>query len=161
QGTSVGFLLGAPALTWVILTYGWRTAFLLCSAIGVVWIIAWAMFGANGPISLHAEQPAGAKPEGTVPWISLWFDRTMLGSYVLGFGPYWIVGLSIAWMAPYLQQGLGYDARTVGWMISAMTAGGIVMNLTISYTSERFLQSGTPSRIARGWVNGLCLLIGG
>jgi MFS family permease len=161
QGTSVGFLLGAPALTWVILSYGWRSAFLLCSVLGVAWIIVWAMLGANGPISLHAEQPAGHTEEASVPWSTLWFDRTMLGSYALGFGSYWVVGLSIAWMAPYLQQGLGYDARSVGWIISAMTAGGILMNITISYTSERFLRAGTPSRVARGWVNALCLVIGG
>ncbi len=49
-------------------------------------------------------------------------DRTMIGSYVLGFGSYWLVGLSVAWLAPYPQMALGYDGKTVGWIISAMHA---------------------------------------
>ena len=159
QGTSVGFLVGAPVLTYVILQHGWRSAFLLCSALGVIWIAAWAIFGRNGPISVHA--PDGGGQGGSVPWSSLWFDRTMIGSYVLGFGSYWVVGLSIAWMAPYLQQGMGYDAKSVGWMISAITAGGMPISLGIALTSERLLRAGVSSNIARAAVNAGALVLGG
>ena len=96
QGTAVGYLLGAPILTHVIISYGWRYAFLLCSVLGVIWIVAWLMFGADGPISLHAQNATGAA-QARVPWMSLWFDRTMIGSYIVGFGSYWMIGLSIAW----------------------------------------------------------------
>jgi MFS family permease len=159
QGTSVGFLVGAPVLTYVILQYGWRSAFLLCSGLGVIWIVAWAIYGRNGPISLHAE--GGAAQGGSVPWLTLWFDRTMIGSYVLGFGSYWVVGLSIAWMAPYLQQGMGYDAKSIGWMISAITAGGMPISLGIAFTSERLLRSGVSSDIARAAINAGALVLGG
>lgn len=161
QGASVGFLVGAPVLTYVIVGYGWRSAFLLCSGLGVIWIIAWTIFGQNGPISVHSTPAAPVATAASVPWIDLWFDRTMIGNYVLGFGSYWIVGLSIAWMAPYLQQGLGYDGKTIGWMISAMTAGQPPIILSISYLSERMLRSGTPSRTARAALNATCVIVGG
>lgn len=159
QGTSVGFLVGAPVLTHVILEHGWRSAFLLCSILGVIWIAAWALLGRDGPISVHA--PKSGTHSGMAPWKSLWFDRTMLGSYVLGFGSYWVVGLSIAWMAPYLQQGMGYEAKAVGWMISAITAGGMPISLGIAFASERMLRSGVSSTIARAAINASCLMLGG
>jgi MFS family permease len=163
QGTSVGFLVGAPILTHVILGYGWRSAFLLCSGLGVLWIVAWLMFGENGPISVHSSpavtSTSPTEPPG--PWMELWFDRTMIGNYIVGFGSYWIIGLSIAWMAPYLQQGLGYDGKAIGWMISAMTAGQPPIILGISYVSERMLRGGTSSRSARAIVNAACLILGG
>jgi MFS family permease len=160
QGTSVGFLVGAPLLTHIIVSYGWRHAFLLCSALGVIWIVAWVALGANGPISLHAAGGAGAA-RARVPWSSLWADRTMIGSYIVGFGSYWMIGLSIAWMAPFLQMGLGYDARVVGWMVSAMTAVQPVIIIGLSLLSERALQRGTTSRAARAMVNAGCLVLAG
>ena len=160
QGTSVGYLLGAPILTHVIISYGWRYAFLLCSALGVIWIVAWLMFGADGPISPHAQSATGAT-QARVPWVSLWFDRTMIGSYIVGFGSYWMVGLSIAWMAPFLQMGLGYDARSVGWVVSAMTAVQPVIIIGLSFLSERALHKGTSSRAARAMVNAGCLILAG
>jgi MFS family permease len=160
QGTSVGFLLGAPILTYVIVDYGWRHAFLLCSVLGVIWIVAWLMFGADGPISVHAQSDAGAAPA-RVPWSSLWFDRTMIGSYIVGFGSYWMVGLSIAWLAPFLQTGLGYDARAVGWVVSAMHAVQPVIVIGLSILSERALRRGATSRTARANVNAGCLILAG
>jgi MFS family permease len=159
QGTSVGFLVGAPVLTHVILEHGWRSAFLLCSALGAIWIGAWAMFGRNGPISVHTQHDTAQG--GSAPWLTLWFDRTMIGSYILGFASYWVIGLSIAWMAPYLQQGMGYDAKSVGWTISAITAGGMPISLGIAFTSEKLLRSGASSNIARAAVNAGTLVLGG
>jgi MFS family permease len=160
QGTAVGYLLGAPILTHVIISYGWRYAFLLCSVLGVIWIVAWLMFGADGPISLHAQNATGAA-QARVPWMSLWFDRTMIGSYIVGFGSYWMIGLSIAWMAPFLQMGLGYSARDVGWVVSAMTAVQPVIIIGLSFLSERALHKGVASRFARATVNAGCLVLAG
>jgi len=160
QGTSVGFLVGAPILTHVIVSYGWRYAFLLCSVLGVIWIVAWLIFGADGPISLHTPGAADAAPA-RVPWSSLWFDRTMIGSYIMGFGSYWMVGLSIAWLAPFLQMGLGYNARDVGWMVSAMTAVQPVIVIGLSFLSERALHKGAASRSARAMVNAGCITLAG
>ncbi len=163
QGTSVGFLVGAPVLSHVIMQYGWRPAFLLCSGLGLVWIVAWAVWGEDGPISLLSDKTPSrdSKVADTVPWTVLWFDRTMIGSYVLGFGSYWLVGLSVAWLAPYLQMALGYDGKTVGWIISAMHAAQPPIVLAISYLSERALRGGMTSNHARALVNAACLVVGG
>jgi len=160
QGTAVGFLVGAPMLTHVIVEYGWRYAFLLCSAFGLVWIVAWLALGDGGPISAHGSGDPGAARV-SVPWSTLWVDRTMVGSYVVGFGSYWMVGLSIAWMAPFLQMGLGYDSRVVGWMVSAMTAVQPIIIVGLSFLSERALRSGAKSRWARAAVNAGCLVVAG
>src|SRR5580700_3296760 len=51
QGISVGLLVGGPFLTYVIVNYGWRTGFLVCGLLGLVWMLAWALIGGEGPRS--------------------------------------------------------------------------------------------------------------
>jgi len=160
QGSAVGFLLGSPVITAIILAYGWRAAFLSCSVLGVLWLVLWLIVGADGPISVHGTD-AHAKSEPPVPWARLWLDRTMIGNYVLGFGSYWMVGLSVAWLAPYLRLGLNYDATATGWLISVMAATQPPIILSISYVSQRMLRSGVSSRVARGVFNCAGLIVAG
>ncbi|WP_370143409.1 MFS transporter [Bradyrhizobium elkanii] len=163
QGAPVAFLVGAPFLSWVIVEYGWRFSLLLCSSLGVIWIVAWFALAKDGPFSGSAAKAcaAGDQAVSPVPWAALWLDRTMIGNYVLGFSSYWIVGVTVAWQAPYLQMGLGYDGKVVGWLIAAMTAAQPFVLLTISYLSERALGNGASSRVARGAVNAACLVASG
>ena len=150
QGTAVGFFVGSPLLTHIILEYGWRAAFVFCGGLGAAWVLAWILVGKDGPISVRDAGAAGASGDRPVSWWTLWLDRTMVGNYLLGFGSYWVVGLSIAWLAPYLRLGLGYDARLTGWVISLIAAAQPPAILAISFASQRMLQSGFSSRAARG-----------
>jgi len=49
QGISVGLLAGGPLLTYVIISHGWRTGFLVCGLLGIAWMIAWSVIGGEGP----------------------------------------------------------------------------------------------------------------
>lgn len=162
QGAGVGFLLGAPILTQVILAFGWRAAFLVCAALGGIWLVAWLAFGGDGPLSGRPDMPATEAPAiARVPWAIFWLDSTMIGCLLVGFASYWLAGLSVSWLAPYLQLALGYDARTAGWLVSAIVGAQPPVILLLSYVSHRLLRAGHPSRWARGAVNGWCVIAGG
>ena len=43
-GTAIGAALSAPLVSWVALTWGWRTAFVVTGALGFFWVAAWLRF---------------------------------------------------------------------------------------------------------------------
>jgi MFS family permease len=162
QGAGVGFLIGAPILTQIIVAFGWRAAFLVCAGLGVLWLVAWLAFGGDGPLTDAPELPGtDAASSSRVPWATFWTDPTMLGCLLVGFASYWLAGLSIAWLAPYLQLALGYDAKTAGWLVSLVVGAQPPFILLLSYVSHRLLRGGVSSRMARGAMNGTCVLAGG
>ncbi|MER5380228.1 MFS transporter [Streptomyces sp. NPDC002688] len=48
-GITLGVLVAAPVLTWVIHEHGWRTAVAVVAVAGAVWALLWIPFGGEGP----------------------------------------------------------------------------------------------------------------
>jgi MFS family permease len=157
-GVGMGFLVGSPVLTAIIAAYGWRAGFVACAAFGLVWMIAWIAFGADGPLIGHDETTGDA---GRVSWTTFCADRTVVGSFMVATCAYWLVGLSVTWLAPYLQMGLGYTARDTGWLVSVILGAQIPLQLGIAWISDRLLHAGITSRVARGVVLGACAIAAG
>jgi MFS transporter, ACS family, hexuronate transporter len=44
SGSSVGAILAPPLLAWILLSAGWRTAFLVVGILGFLWLVAWIRF---------------------------------------------------------------------------------------------------------------------
>jgi MFS family permease len=154
-GTGAGFLLGAPLLTHVIADWGWRSGFLVCGGAGLLWLAAWITWGTDGPL-LAEPAVAGTHPE--VPWRRFWTDPTVMATLATATCSYWVLGLSITWLAPYLQLGLHYSPRDTGWLVSVILGSQIVVQFAISYLSQRLLAAGWSSRVGRGLINGAAVL---
>jgi MFS family permease len=56
-GSTLGPVLAAPLLTWVIIAFGWRWAFGVLGVIGLVWTAVWLVVGSDGP---YAQRRAAA-----------------------------------------------------------------------------------------------------
>ena len=156
-GVGTGFLIGSPLLTHVIAEWGWRAGFAACGALGLAWLVAWAALGADGPLN----RPGTAARSAHVPWGRFWSDPTVVANLVLASCCYWMTGLSITWLAPYLQLGLGYSARDTGWLVSVILGSQVVVQVALSFASYRMLQAGWSSRISRGLVMGGAVLVAG
>lgn len=157
-GSSLGSVIAGPALSQAMIAYGWRGGFVLCAMLGISWVVLWSLFGASAPRAAPALDPSLPQRRAPAPK-GLWTDPTILASMVVGFCSYWVVGFVVAWMAPFIRLGLGYDAAATGWIVGAVSGVGSVSLLAISYLSQRLLKCGVRSRIARGGVNAACLLI--
>jgi MFS family permease len=158
-GVGMGFLVGSPLLTAIIQGHGWRAGFVACATLGLVWLVAWVVFGADGPLIGQPDQTIG--DVGRVNWKTFWTDRTVIASIAVATCAYWMVGLSITWLAPYLQMGLGYTARDTGWLVSAILGVQIPLQLGVAWLSDRLLHAGLASRVARGMTLGTCMLVAG
>ncbi len=83
QGISFGLLIGSPILTYVILRYGWHTAFLTCGLLGAAWIVLWLVVGDEGPYAPANQASKTEIPTVRVPAKNLWLDPTVVGVMIM------------------------------------------------------------------------------
>lgn len=156
-GATVGSLLAAPILTAVILDFGWRAAFLVCSALGVVILLLWVVVARSGPYAAATQDSNVAQePVTRSSTRAVWTDRTIIGNFLVGFTAYWVVGFAVGWLAPFATRVLG-DAREAAWAMSAIFALQASFVLIVPFVSGRLLKKGVSSRLARGWLTSGCM----
>uniref|UniRef100_A0AAU2VJ09 MFS transporter n=1 Tax=Streptomyces sp. NBC_00008 TaxID=2903610 RepID=A0AAU2VJ09_9ACTN len=161
-GVTLGVIVSAPGLSWVIQHHGWRTALWVLAGVGLVWAAVWAAFGADGR---HHVGTAGADTRaegaaGRVPYRRILTSRTWVGATVAYFTSYWTVALMLVWMPSYLRNGLGYTADEAGTVVIAPWTIGAVVLLAQAGITGWLMRRGTGSRRARGWVGGALLALG-
>ncbi|MBB3084420.1 MFS transporter [Geodermatophilus sabuli] len=50
-GSTLGPVIAAPLLVWVIVAWGWRWAFGVLGVVGLIWLLAWLVIGSDGPFA--------------------------------------------------------------------------------------------------------------
>lgn len=166
-GAPIGVIVAAPVLGWVIGEHGWRPAFGVLGAVGLVWAVVWAFVGKEGPVTdtlapdARADDGAGAERGATVPTRRILLTGTWLASVAGAFAAYWSVAVLVAWVPPYLSRVLGYDAQTTGSVVVLPWALGAVSIIGVGLLTKTLLRRGVSSRWARGALGGACLVVAG
>jgi MFS family permease len=159
-GGAVGAGIAAPVIVYVIMHYSWHSAFAVLGLVGLVWCAVWLFVGEEGPL---AAEPVGMGSASTerVPYARLLTSRTFLGQSMVAFAAYWLVTLSVVWLAAYLTSGAGYTPTETGWIITLPALSNILLLPAICAFSERLKHRGASSRVARGGLACGGLLIAG
>lgn len=160
-GAPLGVIIGAPAITWVIVHHGWHSAFLVLAAIGVVWAIIWAIVGRDGQNTDSLVQASANADDTRVPTWRILASGTWLASVAAGFAAYWSLSLLVAWLPKYLETALGYSATATGTLIIFPWAGGAVCVLLQGIITGKLMRRGVSSRGARGILGGIGVTISG
>lgn len=179
-GSSVGPLISAPVLTWVIVAYSWHTAFLVLIVVGLAWLVVWLCYVERQPLRAAGRHGDPEGPEGgpgdagdaegadedpnghlDVPFLRLLRLPSFWGLSLLSFAGYLITSLKVAWLPAFLGEGLGYSATTVGWLVTVPYATAIVVLLTSGYLSGRLLARGWSSRAARSYFTAALVVFAG
>ncbi|MFG2430570.1 MFS transporter [Streptomyces sp. NPDC048590] len=160
-GVTLGVIVSAPGLSWVIQNHGWRAALWVLAAAGVLWAAAWAVLGADGRHRTAATVSGREEEERpAVPYRRIFASRTWIGTTLAYFTSYWTVALMLVWLPSYLRNALGYSAGSAGLVVVAPWAIGAVVLLAQAGVTGRLMRRGVGSRRARGWVGGWILAIG-
>jgi MFS transporter, ACS family, D-galactonate transporter len=159
SGAAFGAGIVAPLLIWIIDHFGWHASFGTLGAIGLVWVVCWLVFVNEWPATQAPGRESGSRQR--VPYRHLLMSRTAVGFYLAGFAAYWIIALNLVWLAHYLIKGLGMEPAHAAWVIALASAMQIVLASGIAYLSQRLSLMGISSRIARGVVGTLCVIIAG
>ncbi|WP_406164432.1 MFS transporter [Streptomyces sp. NBC_00996] len=162
---TLGVVITAPLLAFVIHDFGWHRAFFSLFAIGMVWVVIWGLFGQDGPMaattSADAAPSADRADEPAVPYRRILFTGSWFGAFASAFASYWTIALGLAWLPPYLEDVLGYSSSTAATLIALPAAAAGVLILTQGVVTQSLMRRGTSSRIARGIIGGTAVTTAG
>ncbi|GAA1549588.1 MFS transporter [Actinomadura kijaniata] len=158
-GGATGVAVGGPLLAVVIGQWGWRAAFALTGALGLVWLAFWLRLGGEGP---YAARRRDAAADGPLPPFRRLLGRgTVLGSLACGFAAFWMMAVAMTWLPQYLQRVHAYSLEAASLMAAGTQVVGIVFILAIGQAAQRMLRAGRSSRVARGLLGGAAVLTSG
>ncbi|WP_086723254.1 MFS transporter [Streptomyces carpinensis] len=161
SGAALGTLIAAPAVTWLISAFGWRSAFAALAATSVVWSLLWWRAGHDGP---YGHEPAHGAASGTgeatrPPYRALLLNGTVLGSIAGAFGASWALALSQAWLPVYLRTQLGMSPGRAATLISGVSAFSFVLLLAVSPLVDALKRRGVSSRWSSGAPQGIAVAV--
>ncbi|MDO1481609.1 MFS transporter [Rhodococcus ruber] len=164
-GSTLGVIVAAPALTWMIVNHGWRSAFVVMIVIGIGWVALWLLVGREGPVgdepSAHVREVLDEGDHRAVPTRRILLSGTWIGSVVAVFAAYWGAALILSWLPAYLTSGLGYSATAAGTLTTLPWIAGAIALLTQGWLTQRLMRRGVSSRMARGVLGGAVMITAG
>ena len=158
QGSAFGVILAVPALNWVIVNYSWHYAFGALGVVGLMWVAAWLILGKEGPL---VQTVAMAAAEPRIPYSTLLTSRTFIGCVAATFGAYWALSLGLTWFTPFIVKGLGFSQKDAGWISILPWVFGAVVVMLAGWISQVLMTRGSSTRISRGVLGSVPLVVGG
>jgi MFS transporter, ACS family, hexuronate transporter len=143
SGSSIGAIISAPLVAWIVLSFGWQASFYMVGATGLLWLAAWfAIYYTPAQV----QQEVAAKP---IPALRLLRTRWVWSFTVskIFSDPVWY--FYIFWFPQYLRSDRGFDLASIGkWAwIPFVTAGA--GNLFGGWASEWMLRRGVSVHRAK------------
>ena len=174
--THAGSRLGGaitPALVVLILVhYGWRTAFLCCGSLGLIWAAVWYWYYRNTPDehgSVNAEErelirsslelARGSKTTQSVPWKrilrspQMWILCAMYFCYAYNLSVY------LVWFPKYLHDHRKFDLQQMGFYASLLLLAGTVGDVFGGWISDRWAKGCGDLRMPRRVVGAAGFLV--
>jgi MFS family permease len=158
-GAALGVVTLAPLMTWMITHHGWRSAFILLAALGVVWCIAWMIWGRDGDAKAAAVTTTAESGEVLVASVArvryrrIFLSGTGIAVFVAGFATYWGLAQLVAWVPLYLAGPLRLGTAGAGLLVVAPWLLAAIVVPLQGVLSDRLMQRGVSSRGARVMVS--------
>ena len=158
-GSRLGAALTPPLVVLIIAAYGWRAAFFVFGALGVVWAAVWFSYYRDTPEEHSSVNTAereligsGKKRSNVVPW-----------RQILSHGNLWILALMYFcynynlnvyndWFPSYLRESRGLSLAQMGFYASLPLFAGTLGDLAGGWFSDVVLRRTSNVNLARRWV---------
>jgi MFS transporter, ACS family, hexuronate transporter len=143
SGSAIGAVIAPPLVAWIVLRFGWPSAFLGVGAVGLLWLAAWCFLYYTPE---HVRKEVTAPP---VPALQLLRDRWVLQFTIskVFSDPVWY--FYIFWFPQYLKSARGFDLAAIGkfaWIPFLTADAG---NLLGGWFAAALLRRGMPVERAR------------
>jgi ACS family D-galactonate transporter-like MFS transporter len=159
QGSAFGVIIAVPLLNRLIERYSWHWAFGALGIVGLLWSVAWLIFGREGTLIDKPVSESGSDER--IPYRYLLTCPSILAACCAGFASYWGLALGLTWFTSYLVAGLGYSQKVGGDLTVAPWLFGAAVVLGGGYISQRLKSKGVSSRVCRGLFACATVVIGG
>jgi MFS family permease len=173
-GSRLGGALTPALVVLIIVHYGWRTAFLCCGSLGLIWSAVWYWYYRDSPdehpsvnseerelIRSSLELARGSKSTQTVPWKrivrspQMWILSSMYFCYAYNLSVY------LVWFPKYLNDHRGFNLHQMGYYASLLLLAGTVGDIFGGWISDFWARGSGDLKQARRMVGAAGFLISG
>jgi nitrate/nitrite transporter NarK len=137
MGTRLGGALAPPLIVLMMGVIGWRAAFVVFGAIGVVWCVFWSRWFRDDPASHPAVNAGeldiiarGLPPRTALPafdWRQLLSGNVVLLCLMYFTMPYTLY-FNLTWLPTYLKEVRGFTVQEAGYVAGAVLLAGAIAN---------------------------------
>lgn len=169
-GPTIGAAIAAPVLTAIIASpaLGWRWAFVLLGAAGIVWGVVWALVGRDGPYrsgqgaaSVSSTNSSATEKLADVPLRRVFFSKAWLFATAAGFACFWAQGVMTTWVPRYIGEVLQVSPARIGMIYALPWVFGTILLLVLGVVGQRLMRRGVTSRWAVAGLFGASLMASG
>lgn len=161
-GSYVGSALAAPFVIWLILVMGWRTSFLIFSAVGILWSIIWFFYyrepAEHSSVSKEELQyielgSSEINDQGFSTSIrqklALLKQRQILGMSVGFFCYNYLKNFFLTWFPSYLVAERGFTLMKVGMVAMIPPLCAIIGELLVGHFTDTLVRKKVSLSVAR------------
>lgn len=146
-GSRFGSALSPAVVGLIIVSYGWRSAFLIFGALGVVWSVVWFCYYRDTPAehpranAAEREMIAAAIPQRSavghsVPWRAILTSPQMWLLAVTYFCYAYTLAIYLDWFPQYLNAERGFSIQKMGFFASLPLCAAVIGDLTGGWLSD-------------------------
>jgi ACS family hexuronate transporter-like MFS transporter len=168
-------VIGAPLVSWLVGSVGWRWMFLILGVLGIVWAILWFIIFRDKPsesshvsaAELHhieaEQQPIDANNPTTrthkTTWKFMLFNSTFLANNYAFFAFGYLLFFAITWLPGYLEQTYHIKIREAGLFLVAPWLTATILVILGGWISDALWRKTHSIRIARSHLIWICQLL--
>jgi sugar phosphate permease len=166
--SSLGTAIAVPLLTFLMLSFGWRTMFVIMGVAGLIVAAVWYVVYRNpSDVALTAEEtsyrtqgdPPGQRTRVTLrEWKSLFRFRTTWGMVFGYFGCIYLTWIYTAWLPGYLEIERHMSVKYTGWAAAVPFACGVVGGVLGGYIADILVRRGVEPLKSRRYPAAIALL---
>ncbi|XUW93604.1 MFS transporter (plasmid) [Burkholderia sp. M6-3] len=162
SSSTIAPMLAPPLLTVLMLSFGWRTMFVIMGVLGVLVSLGWYMFYRNRDEVVLTEAETAHLNEGSqlverpkglsfAEWGALFKLRNTWGM-IFGFmGVIYMVWLYLTWLPGYLEKERHLSIAHTGWLVTIPYIFGTIGMAGSGYIADYLLKRGMAPIISRKW----------
>ena len=172
-GSRLGGALTPALVVLIIARYGWRTAFLCCGSLGLIWAAVWYWYYRNTPdehksvnsaereqIRSALELARGSKSTQSVPWKRILRSRQMWILSAMYFCYAYNLSVYLVWFPKYLNDHRGFNLQKMGFLRELLLLAVTVGDIFGGCVSDTWAKKSNDSRKTRfgrsGRFPGIC-----
>lgn len=174
-------VIGAPLITTLIVSFGWKAMFVILGSLGIVWAVVWyfvyrdypeaCKFVNDGELQhiregrlvgrdkseheLRAHSVAG----GATSWKFILFNPSLMANNLAFFSFGYLLFFATTWLPAYLQETYSLNLKEVGIFLIAPWLTAAVLLLNAGWLSDWLFKKTGSLRIARSHMIWSCQLL--
>lgn len=160
-------VIGAPLVSTLVTTVGWRYMFIILGGIGIVWALVWVVVFRDRPreltmisttelawIEQGLERPERNREK--TSWRFILFDRSLLVNNYAFFVFGYLLFFAITWLPGYLEQTYQIKVHAAGWFLVAPWVTATLLLLLGGVLSDWIWRKTNSFRYAHSYPIWIC-----